>query len=281
MSIAEPKVEVDREQVAHLSAELQKCQKLRAWYLKSRIMVSNRLLASVASTGGYSANQTEKEREKRFTAAGKLIKQINTGKAPGDTGANVLAIVQTTQGAISGFELAKKLQEKQMEKLAEQLPVASWVREPEQKGFGILMLGIVIGETGDLFNYANPGKVWRRMGCAPLEKDGLMYMPATWRRRSKLPRDKTKLDAIDWTELGYNPRRRSIAFNVSSSLVQGNGDGPYKTRYNVKKAQFAERYPDYTPMRCHHHGHLLCAKLLLKNLWLEWVQPEPDEWTTG
>lgn len=281
MSIAEPKAEVDREQVAFLSAELQKCQKLRARYLQFRIANANSLQAYVVSTGGYAANQTEEERKQRFAAAARLIKLIDTGNAPADTEPSVIAFVQTTQIAIDGFELAKTLQEKQIKKLAEQLPVAPWVREPEQKGFGILMLGIVIGETGDLFNYANPGKVWKRLGCAPFEKDGMMLMPATWRGRSKLGRDQTKLDAIDWTELGYSPRRRSIAFNISSSLVQGNGDGPYKTRYDMKKASFAERYPDYKPLRCHYHGHLLCAKLLLKNLWLEWVQPEPDEWMNG
>ena len=85
---------------------------------------------------------------------------------------------------------------------------------------------------------------------------------------------------------GYSPRRRSIAYLIGEGLVKqnfvsgGQGDGrlesesgsagPYRSRYDQKKAEFAEKHPDYKPLRCHLHGMLLATKLLLKNLWIEW-----------
>jgi hypothetical protein len=92
------------------------------------------------------------------------------------------------------------------------------------------------------------------------------------------------MNAADWSEFGYSPRRRSIAYIVGEGIIKQNKDadgnpGPYRRRYDVKKAELAERFPDYGEVRCHNHGHLLCTKLLLKNLWIEWCQPEPDAWT--
>jgi len=201
--------------VPEICAELQALQKWRAWHMKSRIMNSNRLQATVAGTLGYRSGMTKPERLKVMAEANKLIKEIAAGR----NDCEITGVVVTTMIAINGFRAMQKQLEKEMLKLVKQLPVAKWVEEPEQRGFGLPMLAVVIGETGDLSNYANPGKVWRRLGCAPYIKDGETHMGATWRSRKN---GKVRLCADDWEEFGYSPRRRSIAFLIGEGLLKQN-----------------------------------------------------------
>src|SRR5207253_1386283 len=100
--------------------------------------------------------------------------------------------------------------EAKMKQLVVQLPVYAWLKQKEQRGLGVPNTAIIIGETGDLANYANPAKVWRRMACAPWEFDGKTKMGATWKGKKKgeaLPKE-------EWTAYGYSPRRRSIAWLI-------------------------------------------------------------------
>lgn len=278
--------------VSEISAELQSLQHWRAWHLKSRIMIANRLRATVAGTVGYHSGMAEKERAKAMVEASKVIKETI---ARGEITSKMDGLILSTTLSIDGFDREKKTLEKEMLACARQLPVAAWVEEPNQRGFGLPFLGIVIGETGDLAGYANPGKVWRRLGCAPFTKEGETLMGATWRSRGK-SRTQTKLHASDWEEFGYSPRRRSIAYLIGEGLIKQNNGGPYRLRYDRKKAEAARKHPDWLEcskckgtgktqrgtkcsnckgtgrvmMRCHLHGMLLATKLLLKNLWLEW-----------
>lgn len=264
--------------VPEVVKELQAHQRQRAVILKSRNMQANRLQAIVAGTLGYHSGMVEKDRQKKFTEAAALIKQVADGN--GDHPLQV--VIQTTLVGIDAFNSMKAALEKGMEKLAGQLPVAAWVERPEQRGFGLLFLAIVIGETGDLAGYANPGKVWRRMGCAPWTFDGETHMGATWRAGKE-----GKLPASEWEAFGYSPRRRSIAFLIGEGIVKqnfvrgsGTGEAPgetevptagtYRARYDQAKARAHEVHGDWSDLRCHRHGMLLATKRLLRELWCEW-----------
>lgn len=265
--------------VAQISAELQVLQKLRIRYTKFRIMNSNFLEAIVAGTLGYHAGMKKKDRTKMFKEAKQLITSIVKGEAEPNP------LVLTASDAIQNFRREQDAIEKEMVKLAKQLPVAAWVEQPEQRGFGMLFLAIIIGETGDLSGYANPGKVWRRMGCAPYTQHGLTLMGATWKGRQNGKRGE-KLHASDWEDFGYSPRRRSISFLIGEGIVKqnwigANGDvstetesrdavshqsdrlytsrdfdpkaegktaGPYRARYDETKALAAKHNPDW--IRC-------------------------------
>jgi hypothetical protein len=242
-------------------------------------MIANRLTAAVATAAGYHGGMEEKERERRFKEAGEVIAGVKSGSRP-EIGSQS-GLILATLPAIDGFDAMVKGFEKAMEKLAKQLPVATWLALPAQRGFGLLSLAKVVGECGDLSNYAAPGKLWKRMGCAPFESQGRNLMPSTWRNT------KPGLSADEWTEIGYSPRRRSIAYLIGEGLVKqnfvsgGTGEmepetdglcaGPYRSRYDQTKAKLAAAHPDYKPLRCHLHGMLLATKLLLKNLWIEWT----------
>jgi hypothetical protein len=151
----------------------------------------------------------------------------------------------------------------------------------------LLFLAIVVGECGDLANYANPAKLWRRMGCSPWVFNGKTLMGATWKSGKE-----GKLPASEWELFGYSPRRRSISYLIGEGILRQNGSqearkayeiggvsyparlarlcGPYRARYDYAKNACAENHPDYKPLRCHLHGMLLGTKLLIKNLWIEW-----------
>lgn len=256
---------VTEESVEDISKRLQDLQRQRQWHMKSRIMVSNRLQATVAGMIGYDSGMKEKERAKVFSQAGKLMLAVSKGKA---TCENDL-LVMTTYIAIDGFLKMQKSLEVPMQELVKRLPVIDWVEHVDQRGFGVLYCGVILGETGDLFNYANPAKVWRRLGVAPYTKGDETLMGATWKSRGKSKGN--KLHKLDWEEFGYSPRRRSITYLLGESLLKGNQNGPYRTRYTVKREEFQKKHPEYEkPMRSHLHGMLLASKLLLKNLWIEW-----------
>jgi hypothetical protein len=269
-----------RADVAALCGELQSLQRQRAVVMKSRIMQANRLQAVVAGTLGYAAGMPEKERKKKFAEAAALIRAVAEGKADH----RFKAIILTTLVGTGEFDKLQAGTEKAMLRFARQLPVAAWVEAPEQNGFGPGSLAVVVGEAGDLANYANPAKVWKRLGCAPHAYAGVTQMPSTWRTGKP-----AKLPAGEWEAMGYSPRRRSIAYLIGENLMRGNivrggaGDeavetelpdaGPYRARYLAARDAYQAAHADFPKLRCHRHGMLLATKLLLKNLWIEWNRP--------
>jgi len=84
-------------------------------------------------------------------------------------------------------------------------------------GFGSLGFAQIIGEAGDLSGYANPAKLWKRMGMA--------VMGDTIQRKC--------LDAKKAEEHGYSPRRRSTMFVIGDSLLKK--ANVYKDLYDQRK----------------------------------------------
>lgn len=267
--------------------KLRKLQKSKAAMIKTKIMIGNRLVSNVATFEGYQSSLDEAERKAMFDKARALIKEIKGGLDH-----KLQGLVICASQALDGFDHQVTLIEKDMLKLTKTLHVVDWVGDKDRKGFGLLSLATLIGETGNLFNYANPGKVWRRMGCAPFTKQstGETLMGATWRSRSK-----NGLSAEEWTEYAYSPRRRSIAFVIGECLIKQNWEthkvtkeplwvGPYRKRYDDKKAEIAKLHegdPAYTKLRCHRHGMLLATKTLMRDLWIVWTGVEYKPWTAN
>lgn len=143
--------------------------------------------------------------------------------------------------------------EKSLEKLAKQLPVYPWVASV--RGFGAGSLAAIVGECGDLDNYANPAKVWKRMGLAVIDGE----------RQRKV----TGADALDH---GYAPQRRAIMWNIGECLVKQN-DGEYRAYYESEKARIAELHPDFTPALVNNRAKRHMTKRLLRDLWRQWREP--------
>lgn len=138
--------------------------------------------------------------------------------------------------------------------LARQLPVWSWMSSI--RGAGDLNLGLIIGETGDLNNYANPAKLWKRMGLSVMA-DGRSH------RR------------VRGEQTGYSPVRRTIMYNLGECLLKLN-DGEYRVLYDTRKAYEIARAPDIQPIIAHRRALRYMEKRFLKNLWQEWKRLTVD-----
>lgn len=122
--------------------------------------------------------------------------------------------------------------EKRMVLLAGRLHVADWWQN--HAGCGLLNLANIVCETGDLFNYANPDKVKKRMGLTVYEGKA----PSTWR-------SKGGLKAADWEEIGYDPDRRSVMYNVGGPIqkcMKGSaGDWEFHDILEARKRREVEK----------------------------------------
>ena len=200
-----------------ICAALQRLQRRRRDTMGFRIAILNRLQAIVAGTLGYRAGLPEKERAALFKEAGKVIREVEKGEAADP----LEGLIPATLAAVEPYDAQQKLIEKEMLARAALLPAAAWCELPEQRGFGLLSLATVVGEAGDLGNYANPAKLWKRLGCAPHSFRGRTLMGATW-KAGKDGKESVKLDAREWDAFGYCPRRRSIAYILGENLLKLN-----------------------------------------------------------
>lgn len=170
--------------------------------------------------------------------------------------------------------------EKRMADIVAQFPVADWWCEAS--GRNLLGLAQIIGETGDLWNYANPGKLWARLGLGV--DDG------------KAPKRQKGVDN------GYVARRRSVSWRIADSLFKGQSErvdketgevkraaGPYRLLYDERKVREIEKateeglkvapsakIPKAKASEYRSEGHIhkrslrYMEKRLLKHLWQAW-----------
>lgn len=142
-----------------------------------------------------------------------------------------------------------------LERMARQLPVWPWAEST--RGFGALGLAQIVAEAGELEHYANPAKLWKRMGLAVLD-DGTRQ------------RNIAGVTAERALAIGYVARRRAVMAVIGDSLLRGNRDGEYRAYYLTEKARQAALHPDRTPMLCHKRALRHMEKRLLLHLWREW-----------
>lgn len=97
--------------------------------------------------------------------------------------------------------------EAQLEKLAPLLPAygSLWM---ETRGLGALGLALIAGEADDLSKYDTHSKLWRRFG---LHVGG---GKAFYVRRAGMSK-------ADWKAAAYCPRRRSVIYQITDSLLKG------------------------------------------------------------
>jgi len=113
--------------------------------------------------------------------------------------------------------------EKTLTKLAQRLPVYEAFVVP-LTGFGAIGLAQIVGEAGaGLENYSKPCKLWRRFGLHVY--NGRAF--ATWK-------SKGGLSAHEWTNAGYCPRRRSVMYSITDSLLKKK-DNRYRALYLAQK----------------------------------------------
>lgn len=174
------------------------------------------------------------------------------------------------------IEQNRKQVERYMTKLVKGLPAYDWVKSIH--GFGDIGFASIMAEAGDLNNYSNPSKLWKRFGLA--------VMPDGTRQR--------RVSGPDAVEHGYSPVRRSIIWTIGDSMAKTGG--PYKELINYRKEVEVEKaeskgltvlpsanipsqfrgnnYPNQNTYinkgHIHNRAKRYAEKQLLKHLWQEW-----------
>lgn len=201
----------------------------------------------------------------RFSNQLAAIERLRTGELKGKAKTKAkrqptiddVAVALATQGHLAPFlkplDQLLKQQNKEIAALAVKLLV--WPFVESIRGCGALGLGLIIGATGDLFNYANPGKLWKRMGLALVGDQ----------RQRKIA------DAEQAVLHGYNPRRRALMHVIGDSLIKQNGrDGYYRVVYDARKTHTETMHPEWTKGHRHMDAMRYMEKRLLRHMWQVW-----------
>ena len=271
---------------AEVIQSLMNHQQIRRNIIKQVNRQKSACAAFVAGQTGYNSWQDEKERRKNLDRAKAILKIMESNILPEkkeeqiDTILGVESTITAEQilEMTEGFTLVsrnslepyielREVTEKHMIDDVQKLPICEWWCK--EKGRSFLGLAILVGEIGDLSNYENPAKVWKRMGLAVM--DGI--------RQGGLSKGSP---AEDWIKHGYNKRRRSALWTISDCLLKTNGkDGQYKKLYDERKVMEHKRLKKqwikegnkenkYKPMHAHRRAQRFMEKRLLRDLWNAW-----------
>jgi hypothetical protein len=224
----------------------------RCYAMESRKAADLRLGAFLRSELGWSRNKPEKERKAIAEQAQALLAD--------PTGCQWEGVIIASVAARKPFDEIEKKSLKEMERLAELLPV--WKAFGEGvRGFGRGSLAVIVAEAGDLANYSTKSKLWKRMGLAVME--GM--------RQGHVPKGLSRDDRnAAYIEHGYSPKRRSRVWNIGDALIKGNGDGVYRAAYLKRKEYELARDPEMPKIHAHRRAQRYMEKRLLRDLWRAW-----------
>jgi Transposase IS116/IS110/IS902 family len=198
----------------------------------------------------------------------------------GDGDPAIVKVVRMTDDARAPADAERARHEHEMETLARTLPVAPWVETVP--GLGYLGLATIIAETGDLSNYPNIAKVWKRLGYAPYHG----HAGSTWKRPSWRNGD-AALTADEWIENPFSGKRYALMHVISIWLKNkqwigaaktddgvGKPNGKFGAIYATRRARTAATHPDWTKQHGHMDALRIMMKAVLKDLWLQWNEVE-------
>lgn len=218
---------------------------------------------------GWKKDLPEKERKAIAKDAAAIAKDAD--------GTRFEAMVNAQSEGRACFDAVEADALKSMTKLAMGLPVwQSW--GAEIRGFGAKSLAVIVAEAGDLSNYSDKGKLWKRMGLAimgDVRQGGL----------------KKGSSAESWIEHGYNRKRRSQMWNIGDTMIKAqvrkvkddadedSGErtslGEYGQVYLDRKARMVRERPEMIPMHAHLDAQRYMEKRLLLHLWRAWRRAAP------
>lgn len=279
---------MQQDELAETIAEIRYFHRNRCYAMETRKALDLRLGWFLKTQLGWSKSAPKPERDAiamlatDFVKTGeKIAKGVDVERPKGFD--ELEGIILAAIMARAPFDSVEKDAKKAMEKLALSLPVWEWA--DGIRGFGPVSLAIIIAETGDLFHYSNPAKVWKRMGVGIVGDVRQGGLPKTAKKE-------------DWVAHGYSRTRRSRMWNIGDALVKGNRDGRYRTLYLDRKEYEAAKavaeglivapsasIPKGKAVEYRSQGHIhrraqrYMEKRLLRDLWNTWKgQPIEYAW---
>lgn len=155
---------------------------------------------------------------------------------------------------VAALQKRKAQIEREIAKLAEELPAYDFVKQI--CGFGATTFGRIAAEAGDLSNYSNPSKLWKRFGLAVFN--------------GKSQRRSTNADEA--ILMGFNPQRRAFIYASigSSAIERQKGKNRYNQIYLERKQYEKDRNPEISDGHARNRGARYATKRLMKDLWIAW-----------
>ncbi len=169
--------------------------------------------------------------------------------------------------ALDPLETEAEMRLKAMLAEAKALPARALAFADETRGFGRPSLAQIVAEAGDLSHYANPAKLWSRMGLGLSPEHSSRYE-------------------------GRSPRRRAIMAVIGGNFLKVKGGCPYRDLYDQRKAFEQTKPACMKPLKnkkgdpigvckdpdaeCCRAGHVhnrtlrYVEKRLLRELWRAW-----------
>lgn len=238
---------------------LKELQSLRKAAIRMQIKMNNGCQALVARFIGYQPNMTKKERDEVWDKAGKIVHRVERNKPIDENFDCVISFIKQNQNARSGYDAYRDDIQEQMVELVSSLPYTEWFAS--MRGFSELALARILGESGDLKNYSNPGKLWKRFalhvynGYAPSS-----YGVSDW-VDGYVPSKK------EWIEISNVAQRRAEIYSIIQVGVVQCRNPEYRTVFDERKTYEKERNPEIRDGHAHKRAHRYVAKRLLRDLW--------------
>ncbi len=263
-------------------AAIVELQKQRVFCIKTIGRLDRSVEAFIARYVGYTSDLDDKTRKDLFLKAQKFRRAIeksgqsqtvNQGQNAASASIHIEGVDHSVIDACApivlhsfnsrqSWDVHRDHVEKRMRQLAESLPVARWVKSV--RGFGMLGLAIVVGEAGDIANYATKERLWKRLGLAVIDGE----------------RQQRRTGVDEAAKHGYNPRRRAEFWTICDSMFrhQWNGEkddrpagpaGPYGEVYAARKAYTSESRL-WTGARRENDARRIMGKALIADLHAEW-----------
>lgn len=188
---------VDAELIASL-VELQR----RRRYFSRQVMAAERSIDDyLARTPDHARRESEKNNLPAFARAKAYRQAVERAfklEQPGLAPDAEIVLLSASSRRMWEKQLATVV--KQIEATAATLPAADYVRGV--RGFSVRALGVIVGEAGDLSNYATKERLWKRLGLAVVEGQR--------QQRVRGP---------DAKKHGYNAERRSEVWVFCSDVM--------------------------------------------------------------
>jgi hypothetical protein len=274
----------------HLCIRLQEFQVERKFAISLENGIVQRVSARVVRAIGLASDAGETARASAWKRAEQIVRHTFMGKAPAEADREIVDALkwqlEAGRRALEPISLFRGSVEKDMDNLAAQLPAVDLINSTP--GFGLRGLAVIVGEAGNLSNYATERKLWRRLGLgvAPGHE---AHAYSTWRMVKGLSAD-------DWTapcfpgeprRAGYSPGRLGQIYGVvTTPLFMHRAGSKYGDVYAARRARTLVTHPEWycdksgkqklgahgAPSSAHamEDAKRVMVKALISDLWSEW-----------
>lgn len=268
-----------------LCISIQEDQVERKFSIQMEAAIVQRISARVVRAIGLDHEATEVSRKAAWTRAERIVRRALQGAEQEESDRDIAAVLAgnlaMSSVALKPVSAFRDQVEARMRAKAELLPAFALTQRTP--GFKAIGLAVIVGEAGDLSNYATVRKLWRRLGLG-MAPGHEAHAYSTWKRIG-LPTGEWDTPEFPGQPLraGYSPKRLGQIYGVVTvPLVMMKAKNRYGEIYAARRAHTAITHPTgtitecnadpnrWTPGHSHADAQRVMTKALISDLWSEW-----------